>query len=244
MTFLLAVLAGAAGAAIGWFVGGIAAVMIAGWFGMSDFEGARGFFAFVVVGPIVGLVGLGLGILLVLRYRGGHRALPALAGRGALVVLALAAIVGGAIWYRFATLPHFSGAEPKAEFEIRWPAGKPAPTRNGLRIELHTDRNTTDALLGTDWRGADGGRPVVRGLVPLYFRTAQRILVLKLAGEPDRLFTLRLGATPRYSDQYGAWQKLDYVAADGEQPRRPRAGEEFELRLRVTDPSVPFVQSR
>ncbi len=244
MVYLLAMLAGAAGAVIGWLIGGSIAVVVAGQFGLSDFEGARGYFAYLFVGPIVGVVGLVAGIWLVLRYRGGFTGFSAVAGRGLLVIAAIGAIVAAGIWYRLATLDHFRELPPTAEFEIRLPAGKPSPDRLAVKIELHTDKNTNDALLYDEWLRVDAGRPVLRGLVPLYFRTAQRILVLKLAGEPDRLFTLKLAASPRYSDDYGAWQKLDFVAAANEQPQRPGAGEDFELRLRVPDPNVPYVQPK
>jgi hypothetical protein len=242
MTFLLAMLGGAVGAAAAYLIGAFATVAIATYLALPDREGALGFFAFFFVGPVAGIVGLVVGVWLVLRYWGGHRGAAPLAGRGLLVIGAIAALVAAGIWYRLETVGHFSGREPTAEFEIRWPADKPPPERRAVSVELHTDRNTTDALLADDWLRQEGNRAVVRGLVPLYFRTTQRILVLKVAGEPDRLFTLKLSARPRYSTEYGAWQKLDFVAAADEQPKRPGPGEDYELRLRVPDPDVPYVQ--
>ena len=40
------------------------------------------------------------------------------------------------------------------------------------------------------------GRPLIKGQVDLYFRTSRRLLVMRIPGEPDRLFTLRLAANP------------------------------------------------
>jgi MFS family permease len=239
MTYLLAILAGAAGAAIAYLIGAFGALLIATSMAVPDREGALGYFAFFFVGPIAGVIGLIVGIWVVLRYWGGHRSFPALAGRGLLVIGAIAALVVAGIFIRLQTLPTFQGPEPRLGFEIRLPAGKPAPDKRAVTIELHTDKNTSDALLFDDWLRQDGNRQVLHGQVPLYFRTSQRILVLKLAGEPDRLFTLRLWASPSYTRDFGAWQKLDFVAAANEQPRRPGPGDEFELRFRVFDPSAP-----
>ena len=68
------------------------------------------------------------------------------------------------------------------------------------------------------------GRPVIAGSVDLYFRTASRILVLRLPGEPDRLFMLNLGRNPSASPEFGPWQRVDYV--DDHPPAPPRKGGE------------------
>jgi hypothetical protein len=206
---------------------------------MSDFEGARGYFAFFFVGPITGFIGLVIGVWLVLRFWGGHRGFVPIAGRGLLVIGAIAALAAAGIFVRLQTLPTFHGLEPRLEFEIRLPAGKPAPDKHAIAIELHTDKNRSDALLFDDWLREDGGRAIVHGQVPLYFRTSQRILVLKIRDEPERLFVLKLWASPGYSKALGAWHKLDYVAAGSEQPRKPDPSDDFELRYRVFDPSEP-----
>jgi MFS family permease len=239
MTFLFAILGGVAGAAIAYLIGAFGTLLIATSLAVSDREGAIGYFAFFFVGPIAGVIGLLVGVWLVLRYWGGHRAFPALAGRGLLVIGAIAALVAAGIFIRLQTLPTFQGPEPRLEFEIRLPPGRPAPDKRMVNVELHTDKNSSDGLLFDDWLRLEGDRQVLRGVMPLYFRTSQRILVLKLAGEPDRLFVLRLWASPSYTKTLGAWQKLDYVATASEQPRKPDPGDDFELRFRVFDPSAP-----
>jgi hypothetical protein len=44
---------------------------------------------------------------------------------------------------------------------------------------------------------------VISGGVELAFRTSRRILVLKIEGEPDRLFMLKLPGKPGHSDDFG-----------------------------------------
>jgi MFS family permease len=239
MTYLLAILGGIAGAAIGYLIGAFGTLLILMSMTVPDREGGLGYFAFFFVGPIAGVIGLIAGVWLVLRFWGGHRGFVPIAGRGLIVIGAIAALVTAGIVIRLNTLEQFQGLEPRLEFEIRLPAGKPAPEKRAVDIQLHTDKNKSDALLFDEWLRQDGGRAVLHGQVPLYFRTSQRILVLKLAREPDRLFMLRLWASPSYTKTFGAWQKLDYVAAAAEQPRKPDPGDDFELRFRVFDPSEP-----
>ena len=88
MTYLLALLAALVGAALGFALGAAAAGLAAPVLGITSFEGASGYFAVFIGGPIGGLAGLVLGALLVLR-RAGHRRAPVLAA----VALVFAGVV-------------------------------------------------------------------------------------------------------------------------------------------------------
>jgi hypothetical protein len=70
MTYLLALLAALVGAALGFALGAAAAGLAAPFLGITSFEGASGYFAVFIGGPIGGLAGLVLGALLVLRGTG------------------------------------------------------------------------------------------------------------------------------------------------------------------------------
>jgi hypothetical protein len=176
-----------------------------------------------------------LGIWLVLRYGGGYWSLPALAGRGALVVAGVAAAVGLGLWAYMLSddlLVH-NALSPQVKFELRLPANAALPDNlAGLSIDLNTDKNTMPAALTEAHK--DDGRPLIAGTVDLYFRTSSRILVLRVDGEPDRLFMLKLARNPPASPDFGAWQRVDYVA-DGPQgePRKAGAGDAYEIRYRV-----------
>jgi hypothetical protein len=63
------------------------------------------------------------------------------------------------------------------------------------------------------------------------------MLVMSRPGEPRLIFRIRLSATPAVSEQYGPWQRVDFVddmKADS-QPRPPTAAEAFEIRYRVPE---------
>ena len=234
MVYLIAILAGVAGAGIAAVAGFALGAALAGALGISSFEGASGYFA-LSIGIIAGFAGLVAGIVLALRYQ-GTRGLGALAGRTGIVVAVIAALVTAGVLIRLATVEHFSGGTPTLEFEIRLPAGMPAPDRGKVDFEMQAGSQRSGGLFKDEWMRRDGDRVVLSGLVPLYTSTSSRMLVVTLPGQPKLLFQIGLSATPKVSTEYGAWQRvgnLDDMKADS-QPR-PAAAETFEIRLRVPD---------
>jgi hypothetical protein len=233
-TFLLAVIAGVVGAVAGYVVAAFGAMLFAMATGMSNFEGAAGMFAAFAVGPIGGLIGLVLGIVLMLRRRSPGVGLGAIAVRGLLAVAAIVALVAGGIGvaHLMRDTVNPNGAAPRLMFDLRLPPGTPGDAKT-LTVELHTDRNAAPGIVFDRPEQRDGARIVVSGSVELYFRTSQRLLVVKRRGEPDRLFRLALSSSPKHTREPSAWQKVDFVAGPGEQPRKPAAGDEYELRYRV-----------
>lgn len=246
MTYLLAALAGLAGAAAGWFIAAAIGSMIAGAMGVTNFEGARGMLAAWVFGPVGAVAGLCVGLWLVLRYVGGFTSFGDIAWRGGAVTLALVAIAAAAVVFRLHTLPMLGGGRslpPQLIFEIRVPVALALPAeRHLLKIELHTDKNSADALLTGPWpppAGGDSDARIIAGLVDLYFRTSRRMIVMKLPDGRSMLFEPKLRANPAASPELGAWQAIDWVdEPDAKQPRRPRADEALAIRYRVRWPGA------
>ena len=242
MTYVLAFLAAVAGTVAGFFLASALGSVLAPALGISSFEGAAGYFAVFVVGPVGGLIGLVLGLWLVLRYKGGYRTFSAIAGRSALIVVAIAVVAAAGVQLRLATLENFSnGPSPQMEFEIRLPAHAVITSKQGLDVEMQAGSQRSGGLLRDEWLRQDGDRPVVVGFVPLYTRTSQRMLVVSRPGEPKLLFNIKLAATPAASGSYGDWQRVDFLddmKADSS-PRRPGSAENFEIRYRVPDWTKP-----
>jgi len=73
------------------------------------------------------------------------------------------------------------------------------------------------------------------GCVELYFRTSQRLFVLKFSGQEDRIFRLKLPANPMREKYrtWSDWQNPDFVAKGGEQPSRPTGGNEYQIRYKM-----------
>lgn len=235
MLYLVALIAGMAGAVAGWFVTGALAAWIAGLFGMSDFEGGRGMFAFLFVGPIGGLVVMLLTIWAVLRVGKGRAALGPTLGRVALVVAGIAAVVGVGIGLRLMTLDTYSNeVPPTLEFEIRVPASLSLPDRSSVRVELHTDKNVGESYFADPWLRAAGDHQVIAGSVPMLLKTSSRMLVVRLPGQPTRLFRLDLSRNPESTPTFGEWRRPNFVDAPNfDQPQAAPADDPVELRHRV-----------
>ena len=103
-------------------------------------------------------------------------------------------------------------AKPAVEFEIRLPASALAAIGRDAQVELHTDRNQTIARLQSA-AAVDDGRPVLRGSVPIDFRTTDRLVILNLPGAAQHLFKLRLAANPSRTPMFGPWHLADRVGS-------------------------------
>jgi hypothetical protein len=231
MVYFLASLAGAAGAFGGWLATGAMLAFSAATFAVPGPDGITDAFAFF--GPLGALLGLTIGIALTLRLKGGVRAPIEIARRGALMLAVIASAVVGMMQLGYAALGHL-GLNPKppaVAFEIRLPQMSDA-TRTEAQVELHTDLNQTVARLDGEWTLSEDGRPVLRGSVPLAYRTSQRTVILNLPGQPARLFKLRLAENPSHSETFSPWHQVDFIDK-GIAPERARPDEGIAIRYRV-----------
>jgi hypothetical protein len=237
MTYLLALLAALVGLALGFALGAAVAGLLAPVLGITSFEGASGYFAVFIGGPVGGLAGMVLGALLVLRraqQRTGERRAGVIAGGVALVlvgVLGLAAAGLGAFWL-MRPLVNANGPAPQLVFEIRLPPGVAPPARERDAVELQTAKNRMPATLAAGRR--DEGRDVLTGNVEIYYRTWRRTLVLRLPDKTDVLFDLSLGLTPDHTKEFTAWRQADHIARPGDDvARHTTAADGYEIRYRV-----------
>jgi len=238
MTYVLALLGAILGAALGAFLGFTIAALLAPMLGISSFEGAAGYFAVLIGGPIGGLLGLVLGAVLVLRKR-GHQGFGAIAGRLGLVVVGIVVIAGGVLGVLYLTQDTVNpdGPAPQLAFEIRLPAGAAPPTANERPIQLETSKNRMPALMQREATRDDGGRIVLVGLVEMYFRTSQRMLVMTMPDKTDVIFNIKLPGAPKHSPEFSAWQRADFIGEPGNpQARRATPADNYEIRYRADWP--------
>jgi hypothetical protein len=176
---------------------------------------------------------LAVAIVLTVYFRTGYRSSRDILRHGlaAAVVLALLAFV--AYDMRHAALAYLgiNPTKPTVEFEIRLPKAALSDVADS-QVELVTDRNQKLAEMQGALASDDNGRSVLRGSVTLDYRTTDRVVLLNLPGQPQRLFRLRLAANPSHSDQFGPWHLADRVASPvGEPAREPN--DAFAIRYRV-----------
>ena len=235
MTYVLALLGAIVGAAIGAFLGFTAAAILAPVLGISSFEGAAGYFVVLIGGPVGGLLGLVLGAVLVLRKR-GHQGFGAIAGRLGLVVVGIALVAGGVLGFLYLTQDTVNpnGPAPQLAFEIRLPPGAMPPGASEQPIQLETNKNRMPALMQREATRDDGGRIVLVGLVEMYFRTSQRMLVMTMPDKTDVIFNIKLAAVPKHSPELSAWQRPDFIGGPGkQQARRATPADNYEIRYRA-----------
>jgi hypothetical protein len=178
---------------------------------------------------------LAVALALILYFRSGYRRVSDIARHGlaAAVVLGLLAFVAHDM--RDAALAYLgmNPSKPEVEFEIRLPKAAAFAVAD-TQIELHTDRNQRLAQIERELEPGDDGRSVLRGWVPLDFRTTDRVVILNQPGQPLRQFKLRLAANPSRSDQFGPWHLADRIGSpDAAEPPPDPLNDAFAIRYRV-----------
>ena len=231
---LFGILAGIIGVAAGLFLGFALGAALAAAFHVSTFEGGAGYFAAAIALIVTCIVAPGL-IVLALYWR-GTRGLWLFAGLIAVCLsLGLIAVSGFGIWY--AGQPHvlnINGPTPLLEFEVKPPVGQSVDNLADVQPELDTPRNRMP-MPGYWHTDAPKDAGVRAGYVELYFRTSQRLFVLKFPGDTDRIFRLKLPANPMREKYRGwsDWKNPDFVAKAGQQPSRPTGGNEYQIRYKM-----------
>jgi hypothetical protein len=179
---------------------------------------------------------LAVAIILTVYFRGRYRSSRDILRHS----LAAAALVLGLLTFvaydmRHAALAYLgiNPAKPAVEFEIRLPM-KAVSAVTDTQIELHTDRNQALAQVQNLLALDSEGRSVLRGSVPLAYRTTDRVVVVNLPGQAQCEFKLRLAASPSRSDQFGPWHLADRVASpNGGEETRDQQHDAFAIRYRV-----------
>jgi hypothetical protein len=178
---------------------------------------------------------LAVAIMLTVYFRSGYRSTRDIFRHGLAAAAALGLLTFVAYDMRHAALAYLgiNPTKPAVEFEIRLPKSA-ASTVADTQVELHTDRNQTLAQVQGALASDEDGRSVLRGSVPLDYRTQDRVVILNLPGQAQCQFKLRLAANPSRSDQFGPWHLADRVAsASGGEETRAEQNDAFAIRYRV-----------
>ena len=165
------------------------------------------------------------------RYRSGRDILRH--GVAAAAVLSLVAFVAYDMRHAAFAYLGINPTKPAVEFEIRLPQASVSAIAD-TQVELHTDRNQTLARMQNALAADGDGLSVIRGTVPLDYRTRDRVVILNLPGRAQCEFKLRLPASPSPSGEFGPWHLADRVASPtmGE-ATRSQQHDAFAIRYRV-----------
>lgn len=239
MPIIRAMIWGVIGAVAGYLAAAFGSDAVMGWQGVSDFEGGRGMAAAFVFGPFGGLAGLILGIWFGLRRTGRRPGAGKLVGQGALAVVGIVALVAGGIYLYWESGEHrltYDGSGANLDFEIRTPASFQWPAdKNTIDFELDAGSSRMSPSISDDWLRRDADWAVLSGTIELYLRVSQRLLVMRMPDGRDRIFRLRLPATPDPGAGWSDWYKVDFIGLPN-QPQTVSPGPEdpFEIRYKVS----------
>ncbi|MET4272135.1 MULTISPECIES: acriflavin resistance protein [unclassified Bradyrhizobium] len=202
-------------------------------------ESADGQFG-ILMSALAGIAtALAVALAMTVYFRMSYRTWRDVLRHGLAALAALALFAFAAYDMRHAALAYLglNPSKPAIEFEIRMPRETLAAVSD-TQIELHTDRNQTLALVD-GVRELGDGRSVLRGVVALNHRTADRVLIVNLPGKGTFEFRLRLPAEPHRSEQFGTqfgpqfgpWHLADRIASPLASPVAPQ--DAYTIRYRV-----------
>jgi hypothetical protein len=227
-------------------VSGFVADRVVGWYRISSFEGGAGFFVvgLALLGGIGGfLVGLVAARIVAARPRPGFlKAFGAASG----VVLALAAIGGGAARVLADIPPEIDGEPLFLLVEIRWPEAQvdpPAAMPGSGLVSLgaasgRTVRRQEHGPLFVDDARREGGRWIVPGAVEIFTSRGQRVLDAAIGERRLGGFIVPLPAHPGTESR--AWSPWYPAAAPG----APALPDRFTYRYRVIRQSEPMRETQ
>jgi hypothetical protein len=207
--------------------------MIADYTGLFSQDSSDGVLGVLMSGSAGIAAALAVAIGLTVYFRKHCRSVRDVVRYGLAVSAALGLLAFVAYDMHNAALAYLgiNPTKPAVEFEIRLPHAA-LPTI--AQTQLLTDRNQTFAQLQGMQSSDAEGRSVLTGLVPLKYRTRDRVVIVHLPDDSDCEFKLRLAANPSRSDQFGPWHLADRVAqaTKGEQSRGEQH-DAFAIRYRV-----------
>jgi hypothetical protein len=178
---------------------------------------------------------LAVAIVLTVYFRSGYRSLRDVIRHGLAATLVLGLLAFVAYDMRHAALAFLgiNPTKPAVEFEIRLPKAAVSAVAD-TQVELHTDRNQILAHVQSALGSSADGNSVLRGSVPLDYRTTDRVVVLNLPGQQQYQFKLRLPANPSPSERFGPWHLADRIAYPGSaEAIRSSQNDAFAIRYRV-----------
>jgi hypothetical protein len=239
MSWLLSIVVGLLTAVAAGLEAGFVADLCVGWYRISSFEGASGYFV-VFMGLLGAVVGLVIGIVCSLWFRPNFfRGLRSALGSTAVLAL----LVGGLCRVGADLPPEIDGHELELAIEVRGPEGVPVPQaiegyRPSAEVIVFRSRSQPVGALRLDEAKQVDRRWVVPATVPLQTSSAQKFLRVYFNQDYNELFPLPLRSHPRREDfEWSPWIEAGWPV---DQPKpAPEASFWMRYRIRLVEPPPP-----
>lgn len=235
MKSLIGLLYSFGGAAIGFGVGIVAALVIAKLADVSARDGASGYITFGI-GLVGALVGLAAGMALYARSAPAGQA----AAYSWSAVLGVAGVAGVLVLGAWAYLNlserplEYDGAMATLEMELRID-GEHAPadsSQSWLRVEVHTGNARPEGDVRWSAVRTEGAQRIVPVSQNPLMRATGRTVVVSLAGRPAEIFVPPMPRTPDSRADWSAWYRPQRVEAASSGSDVSRAVTELRYRVR------------
>lgn len=239
MSWVLSIFVGLLTAVAASLEAGFVADLCVGWYRISSFEGASGYFV-VLMGLLGGIVGLVVGIVCSRLARpnffgGLGWSLGSTAG--------LALLAGGIARLGADLPPQIDGRDLELAIEVRGPEGFVVPqstegNRATAEVIVFHARSQPEGELRLDKATQVEGRWVVPATVPLQTSSSQKFLRVYFNQDYNELFPLPLRSRPRDEDfEWSAWVEAGWPV---DQPKpAPEATFRMRYRVQIVEPPPP-----
>jgi hypothetical protein len=202
------------GAVAGFVAGAIVATVISTVTHASNREGAQGFFM-MGLGLIGAVVGLIVALILYARSAPAGQA-ASYGGSGVFGVVALVALAALAIWgylnLREAPI-EYDGAMASLELELRVPTAEIPADASGswINVEVQTASTRPEATVFWSQRRVEGDFSVIPAIQQPIYRSANRVIVVRLKDRQDEAFMPRMRRTPDPTADWSEWVRPQSV---------------------------------
>ncbi|WP_441242254.1 acriflavin resistance protein [Tardiphaga sp. 768_D3_N2_1] len=179
---------------------------------------------------------LAVAILLNLYFSARYRSVYDVVRHGVATLAVLGLLAFAAYDMRHTALGYLgiNPTRPAVEFEIRLPDAVAAKINaEATQIELHTDRNQALAAISEGPTFTSKGESILKGTVPLKFRTTQRVMIVNVPGQAPLIFKLRLAASPSHQAEFSPWHLVDQMIASASAGKTARTNDGYAIRYRV-----------
>jgi hypothetical protein len=239
MSWLVSIFVGLVTGVAAGLEAGFVADLCVGWYRISSFEGASGYFI-VFMGLLGAVVGLVIGIVCSLWSRPNFlRGLGSALGSTAVLAL----FVGGVCRLGADLPPQIDGHELELAIEVRSPEGVAVPQATeghhpSAEVIVFHSRGQPLGELRLDEATQVDGRWVVPVTVPLQTSSAQKFLRVYFNQDYNELFRLPLRSYPRREDfEWSSWIEAGWPV---DQPKpAPEASFWMRYRIRLVEPPPP-----
>jgi hypothetical protein len=209
---------------IGMLAGGLGlAFLVAALVGPGGQHSMGNLSVFLIIGPIGGLVGFIVGVVLFIKkgivresapspgaeQSGAATGLQTHVSRPfAIYLLVLAGGIAWWAWYEFIRSPYLTHGYMTLDLQFRLPPDMILPPRKEdvyILVKEGWGQQYWPGSLGESWRGHDGDRQVILATASLSYKTSYRVVYLTLPGR-DLQWQPDLSYDPDPTPGYSAWR--------------------------------------